>query len=114
MNSPNRRVWLAGVAGLVIGVLLDSLLSVVRFGGARLLPGLGMPEVMVITSILVYLGFWLLLIVLVIQAIRWLGGSRRDRRLDDLPADFDDWHRRAHAQMAREAAAHGGEPDRRS
>jgi hypothetical protein len=56
---------------------------------------------------LIFITFW---IVLIAVAIWWLfiGRDKQPGRLADLPADFDDWHRRAHAQMEREAAARAG------
>jgi hypothetical protein len=68
----------------------------------------GMPHIAVpeFFAPLFLFGFW---VVLIAAAMRWLFiGRAHPGRLADLPADFDDWHRRAHAQMDREAAARAG------
>ena len=83
--------FVSGLIGLIVGFLIGGglfrLQGVPHFGGWAfvLIP-------------LLFGTFWILLIA---GAIRWLFMGR-DKRLADLPADFDDWHRRAHAQMDRE------------
>ena len=108
MSSASSGVgW--GLLGVVVGFLLAGL-----FGAPGLLmrpgvPNVGSPNM---SSFLLVLGFFATLwIVLIAVAIRWLfnpRGRRQPARLADLPADFDDWHRRAHAQMDREAAGGTG------
>ena len=100
-DTANRVTW--GVAGLIVGLLIGS--GVYRWPFHMAIPHIGVPEA------LFFFGpfglFIMLWIVLIAVAIKWLFNPRdRSRaRLADLPADFDDWHRRAHAQMAREAAS---------
>jgi len=66
--------------------------------------------------------FWLFFWLLLIRGLFWgpYGGWRSWRggrgryyagRLEDLPADFDDWHRRAHERMKEVATA--DDPGRR-
>ena len=64
----------------------------------------GVPELILLGSLLMFVAFWVVLIVAILRGLG-LFGRDRNRRLEDLPADFDDWHRRAHAQMEREAAS---------
>jgi hypothetical protein len=82
---------------VVVGVLLGAGIFVSNFG---------VPEIFFLLPLL-FITLW---IVLIAVAIRWLFITRDKQpgRLADLPADFDDWHRRAHAQMDREAAARAG------
>ena len=107
MADTSRRFgW--GLLGAGVGFLFAAAV----FRGPRLLgfqagpPDVGIPELFVLMPLL-FGTFW---IVLIAVAIRWLFISRDKHpgRLADLPADFDDWHRRAHAQMDREAAARAG------
>lgn len=92
-------------SGLLAGVVSGFLLGAVIFRGSGILgagiPQLGFPVALLFTTL------WIMLIA---GAIRWLFNPRGQQagRLADLPADFDDWHRRAHAQMNREAAAGAG------
>jgi hypothetical protein len=85
------------------------------FGGGRpyaLLGAIGIPELMVFVPILLWVAFWVLLIGVLFNLGPW--GRKRGYyagRLEDLPADFDDWHRRAHERM-REAAS-ADDPGRR-
>ena len=105
-DASSRVTW--GVLGVIVGFLL----SAAVFWAQALqpfhegLPNIGMPEVFLMLPLL-FGAFWIVLIAL---AIRWLFNprGRHRERLADLPADFDDWHRRAHAQMDREAAARAG------
>jgi multisubunit Na+/H+ antiporter MnhE subunit len=106
-DTSSRFTW--GLLGLVVGFLMAAaIFGVVQrfqpFGGG--MEGFGMPVFFMIFPML-FGTFW---IVLIAVAIRWLFMSRDKQpgRLADLPADFDDWHRRAHAQMDREAAARAG------
>jgi uncharacterized membrane protein len=106
-DTSSRFAW--GLVGLVAGFLIAAaVFGVVQrfqpFGGG--MEGFGMPLFFMIFPLL-FGTFWIVLIAL---AIRWLfnHGGRRPERLADLPADFDDWHRRAHAQMDREAVARAG------
>jgi hypothetical protein len=55
--------------------------------------------------------FWILLIGGILRMLGWIRPGRYYRRLEDLPADFDDWHRRAHERMRETAAA--DDPGRR-
>jgi TctA family transporter len=110
MNRSTRNALLTGLLALVIGIVIGNSIGgwQTPTGGPRRFP-IGIPEVMGLSFVLLYLAFWGLMTVAVWRGIRWLGRDRH-RRLEDLPADFDDWHRRAHAQMAREAAAQTGDP----
>lgn len=106
MADTSRFVWgvLGGVAGFLIAAVVFRLGMPSMLGGG--MPHVGVPELFMVIPLLLG-GVWFVLIAL---AIRWLfnhGGKDRGR-LADLPADFDDWHRRAHAQMDREAAARAG------
>jgi hypothetical protein len=101
-----------GKAALLVlgGVILGIVISRSMLGGPRIYgPGpfwgaIGVPELMVMIPILLWLAFWVLLIGVLYN----LGWKRRTGvyagRIEDLPADFDDWHRRAHERM-REAAS---------
>jgi hypothetical protein len=105
-DTSSRFTW--GLVGLVVGFLMGGLFR--SFQPLPLMPGsmphFGMGEFFLLIPLL-FGTFWIVLIAL---AIRWLfnHGGRRPERLADLPADFDDWHRRAHAQMDREAVARAG------
>jgi hypothetical protein len=60
--------------------------------------------------------FWIFFWLLLIRGLFWgRPWGRRGRyyhgRLEDLPADFDDWHRRAHERMKEAPAA--DDPGRR-
>lgn len=101
-QTSSRFVW--GAVGLFIGYLLG------RFPWPMFPlrhPAIGVPEVAIVVLPLLFITVWILLIA---AAIRWLFIKRdgAQTRLADLPADFDDWHRRAHAQMDREAASRAG------
>src|SRR5688572_584585 len=107
MADTGRFFW--GVVGAVGGLLIGAVVS--RFGVPTMIGGpdmshFGMPLFFLLIPLL-FGSFWIVLIAL---AIRWLfnHGGKQPVRLADLPADFDDWHRRAHAQMDREAAARAG------
>jgi hypothetical protein len=81
-------------------------------GGAFWGRVIGVPELMVFVPLLLFVAFWVLLIGALFNLGPW--GKRRGYyagRLEDLPADFDDWHRRAHERM-REAAS-ADDPGRR-
>jgi hypothetical protein len=103
-DTSSRFRW--GLAGAGAGFVM----AAIMFRGPRLpgfqAPNVGIPELFLLVPLL-FGTFW---IVLIAVAIRWLFLNRGTRpgRLADLPADFDDWHRRAHAQMDREAAARAG------
>ena len=103
-NNSSRIPWvlLGGALGFVLsaGMFMSQALPGVHRG----LPIFAPPDMSIL---LVALGFITLWIVLIAVAIRWLFNPRGQQhgRLADLPADFDDWHRRAHAQMDREATA---------
>jgi len=100
-DTSGRFVW--GLLGGIVGFLVA---AAVFFRGRLMMPNVGVPELFFLMPLL-FGTFW---IVLIAVAIRWLFLSRDTHtgRLADLPADFDDWHRRAHAQMDREAAARAG------
>jgi hypothetical protein len=105
-DTSSRFRW--GLLGAGVGFLIAAAV----FTGPRLQglqagpPRIGIPELFLLLPLL----FGTFMIVLVAAAIRWLfiSGNKHQGRLADLPADFDDWHRRAHAQMDREAAARAG------
>jgi hypothetical protein len=109
-DTSSGAAW--GLLGLVVGFLIGSGVGIFRAppaAGAGL--GLaGIPDMQ--SFVLVGAAFVTLWIVLIAVAIRWLFNprGRQPGRLADLPADFDDWHRRAHAQMEREAATIGTRP----
>jgi hypothetical protein len=110
MTDTSGRVrWgiLGAVAGFLIGAGFFRMQALQPFGGG--MPHIGVPELAFMTIPLLFGAFW---IVLIAVAIRWLfiNRDKSPGRLADLPADFDDWHRRAHAQMDREAAARAGGP----
>lgn len=100
-DTSSRVAW--GLLGVVVGFLMSTV--VFRLGPPSI--GVGMPHFGFPVIPLLFGTFW---IVLIAVAIRWLfiGRDKQPGRLADLPADFDDWHRRAHAQMDREAAARAG------
>jgi hypothetical protein len=99
-------ILVGGVLGFVIGVnvrgsfetdtALGPMASAMHWGFGGLM-GMGVG--------LFWLFFWLLLIrgLFWRSPSGWRGRGRRGRyyagRLEDLPADFDDWHRRAHERM---------------
>jgi hypothetical protein len=104
-DTSSRVAW--GAVGLIVGFLMGS--GLFRWPAHMFMAPsgeLGTPFVWLLNFVPL-LFFPLLWILLIAGAIRWLFNPRdRSRgRLADLPADFDDWHRRAHAQMAREAAS---------
>jgi hypothetical protein len=108
-----REAFLCGLVGLVIGVLIGSNfvypsgIDVARPGGW----GWGHWGFAPFFGIF-WVFFWLLLISGLFWGGRW---GRRGRyyhgRIEDLPADFDDWHRRAHERMKEAPAA--DDPGRR-
>ena len=103
-DTSHRVVW--GIVGLIVGLVMGSGVP------WRLQPpGINVLGAHSFIMPMLFVTFWLLLIF---GAIKWLlmGSDRSRGRLADLPADFDDWHRRAHAQMAREAAS-ADDPGRR-
>jgi hypothetical protein len=93
----DRLVW--GILGLVVGILIGSgsrmqhMEPLIGFPTSLRAIGLFMPFV-------IWAAFWALLIAGLAWGIRWAVRDRRYYgRLEDLPADFDDWHRRAHERM---------------
>jgi hypothetical protein len=112
-HSAERHAWVYGVVGLVIGIFVGRLVGRLMVPGWRWPMGfpIGVPELFLMVGPLVFLAFWVVLIVAIVRGLGLLGRDRY-RRLEDLPADFDDWHRRAHAQMMREAAS-ADDPGRR-
>lgn len=104
-HTPNRIGWL--LLGLLAGFALGS--GMFRWWPAPIGMPVGAPDMSIVLVAGIFITMW---IVLVAGAIRWLFVGRDPQRLADLPADFDDWHRRAHAQMAREAAS-AADPGRR-
>lgn len=101
-QGDERRAWAYGVVGLVIGIFAGSLMRPWLLFPLR--GPIGVPELFVVGGSLLFITFWVILIGALVRGLGLLGRDRT-RRLEDLPADFDDWHRRAHAQMMREAAA---------
>ena len=106
-DTSNRFGW--AVAGLVVGFVIGAGFVTPRLlqpGTGPIFPPRGLDPSVFIMGLFVTL--WILVIA---GAIKWLflGGDRYRGRLADLPADFDDWHRRAHAQMEREAGARAGD-----
>ena len=99
-DMANRVMW--GVGGLIVGLLLGT--GVFRWPFQDVHVGMIAAPFFSWGPLLLFPLLW---IVLIVGAIKWLfnPGDRTRVRLADLPADFDDWHRRAHAQMAREAAS---------
>src|SRR5688500_18863345 len=106
-DTSNRLAW--GVGGLIVGFLMGAGFFRWPFHMDWMRTGVLAAALNFVP--LLFLTLWILLIV---GAIRWLfvGRDRSGSRLADLPADFDDWHRRAHAQMMREAAS-ADDPGRR-
>ena len=110
MNGGSTRNGLAwGVVGLVVGVLIGT-------GGGGMWShglavdrppflGFGVPGLVGLWwgPMMVFIAFWVLLIGGLLWGMGRIGPGRYQGRLEDLPADFDDWHRRAHERM-REAA----------
>ena len=107
-----RDALIGGGVGLFLGILIGGSFGnvwhyAVMVDGPPFV-GFGAPMFRPV----LWLGFWVLLIVAVLKGLGWLGRGRvYHGRLEDLPADFDDWHRRAHERM-REAAA-ADDPGRR-
>jgi hypothetical protein len=103
MTESSSRFGLGLLAGVVIGFLLAGGMFGRRFLQPAGLPSIGVPDMSFLLVGMLFVTLW---IVLIAVAIRWLFNPRGHGtgRLADLPADFDDWHRRAHAQMDREAA----------
>jgi hypothetical protein len=114
-ESSGWKAPLWGLGGLIIGMLIGSgvllrpFVMVQRFAPGRgPMFGFGVPELIIVAVV----GFWIVFWVLLIAAlVRYLRGGRTGYRLADLPADFDDWHRRAHERMRETAAA--DDPGRR-
>ena len=107
-QTTNRFGW--AVAGLVVGFVVGAALFVTPRllppgTGAFFFPG---PPASAVLMFGLFVTLWILVIA---GAIKWLflGRDRYQGNLADLPADFDDWHRRAHAQMEREAGARAGD-----
>ena len=118
MSEFSRRdaflcLLVGGGIGIAIGLNLR--------GGSPFAWGwkVGAPELLVMGVIGL---FWLTLWLLIIRGLfwgpfagwrSWRGGRGRyyAGRLEDLPADFDDWHRRAHERMKEAATA--DDPGRR-
>jgi hypothetical protein len=110
-ESSRWKAPLWGFVGLIVGLTLGSgILFRNYFGNHPTGPGggiqgfsIGVAELAVLAGAVFWIAFWVLLIAGLVRFVRhgrtWYRG-----RLEDLPADFDDWHRRAHERM-REAAA---------
>jgi hypothetical protein len=95
MNNISKR------AAAVIGLLC--LMAGIVIGRAGPWPGhgfgrFGVPEIIILLVPVAFVAFWVLLIGGILRGMGWIGAGR-PYRLDDLPADFDEWHRRAHAHM---------------
>ena len=97
-----REAILCGLVGLVVGVVIG--MNIQR-GPAIYGPGLPPWPGWAFIGL-----FWVFLWLLLIRGLFWARPWRRGRyyhgRLEDLPADFDDWHRRAHERMKEGPAAH--------
>ena len=107
-RQATRDRLIGGIIGLIVGIAIGTQFprSGHEFGGGVGGFGFGLPEILV----LIVIAFWVTLIGGAVWGVgRW---TRRgySGRLEDLPADFDDWHRRAHERM-RDGGADG--PDRR-
>jgi hypothetical protein len=95
-----REAFLCVLVGLVIGLLI----------GVNVLGPGAVPWPVLGWGFGPYIGlFWLFIWLMLIRGLFWGRPWRRGRyyygRLDDLPADFDDWHRRAHERMKEAPAA---------
>jgi hypothetical protein len=108
-DTSSGAAW--GLLGLVVGFLIGSGVGIFRapLAAGAGLGHAGIPDMSFVLVGAVFVTLWIVLIAI---AIRWLFNprGRQPGRLADLPADFDDWHRQAHAQMEREAATGGARP----
>ena len=114
--SHTTKSVLIGIGCLVVGLMAGASLVVNR---ARVGPpggggiggiGFGIPEAMIILAILLFIGFWVALIAGAVWGVGRLTRRGHALRMENLPADFDDWHRRAHERMRERGA---DDPDRR-
>jgi hypothetical protein len=112
MESFNWKTPVFALVGLVVGVLFTLLLLPTVAGGVGLgggIGGFGVPEMFIVFGGAFWLTFWLFLL----RGLFWGGPwGRRGRyyRLEDLPADFDEWHRRAHEHMRAQEQMKGAGP----
>jgi hypothetical protein len=101
-----------GVIGLVTGVIIGtSVIGGIDVDGGGGISGfsIGMPEFLIIGTILLFIGFWVAAIGAAVWGVGRLTRRHYPGRMEDLPADFDDWHRRAHERMRER----GDDSDRR-
>ena len=101
-----RHNVIYGLLGAVIGIVIGINLAPLFAGGvATATPwprswfAIGMPELIIFLVVTFWVGFWVLLIRGLFWGWPWGRGRHYHGRLEDLPADFDDWHRRAHERM---------------
>lgn len=113
MQRGTVRSVAIGLLGLIVGLII----GVNAIGGVDTSSGggvsglsIGVPEFLIIGMIVLFIGFWVVLFGGVVWGIGRFARGSSAGRLEDLPADFDDWHRRAHERM-RESGA--DDPDRR-
>ena len=113
--SHTAKSVLIGIGCLVVGLMGGASLVITRaqggpHGGGIGGIGFGVPEAMIILMILLFIGFWVALIDGAVWFIGRLTRRGHALRMENLPADFDDWHRRAHERMRERGA---DDPDRR-
>lgn len=92
--------------GIALACVVFGIMIALLFGGrAGIFRYIGLPELLVIAVPILFISFWVLLIGGILRWMGWIGPGHYYRRLEDLPADFDDWHRRAHERMRETAPA---------
>ena len=115
-----RNAVVYGLLGITLGIVIGVNLARFFAGGietggpgtlVRITPPrswvsmIGVPEIILFLVVAFFVGFWVLLIRGLFWGWPWGGKGRSYHgRLEDLPADFDDWHRRAHERMGATSA----------